>query len=449
MLATLLLYRVALRTTDRIAAAWAGAMLFALLPAHAEAVGWIQGRVDLVSTTLLLLALLALLRARETAGRTGWEWVSLAGLAFLGALLSKESAAALPLIWAVWEVSALERDGWRKHLAEAAPRFASLALAMLVYWTLRHAAVGALVGFPMSIFPVGQRLLALLTVHGDYVWTLFVPSVALNFHVGLPAHLPPASVLIGLMVAGLLGGGLILTWRYARPLLPWMAWIPIMLLPPLCFTLYAPAPLVGYYTAERFLYLPSVGWCVLLGFLFARLMDTGESLGRASWGLVTFGGMLVGYAVLLLARLLPWGDAVDLYAAMKAQPGMSEAIRIFVRNDLGRVYLERGEFMAAQDEFQAALRLKPDYASAHNNMGVLLIQQGKPADALRWLEAAIRLDPVYANSYGNLGAAFEALDDLGAARRAYEAGLRVSPGSAWLAKGLARVTAVGGPALKP
>jgi tetratricopeptide (TPR) repeat protein len=449
LLATVLVYRVALRTTGRVAAAWAGAMLFAVLPPHAEAIGWIQGRVDLVSTTFVLLALLALLRAREAGGRTGWGWASLAGLAFLGALLSKESVAALPLAWAVWEVSTIGRGGWRERLAEAAPRFASLAFAMLVYWTLRHAAVGALVSFPMSIFPVGHRLLALLTVHGEYAWTLLIPSVALNFHVGLPAHPTPTSVLIGLMMASLLGGGLVATWRCARPLFPWIAWIPIMLLPPLLFTLYAPAPLVGYYTAERFLYLPSAGWCVLLGFLFAHLLDASENLGRAAWGLVTFGCMLVGYAGLLLVRLLPWGDAVDLYLAMKAQPRMSEAIRIFVLNDLGRVYLERGEFVPARDEFQAALRLKPDYAAAHNNMGVLLIRQGKPAEALRWLEAAIRLDSASGNSYGNLGAAFEALGDLGTARRVYEAGLRAAPSSAWLAKGLARVTADGEPRQVP
>jgi len=449
LLATFLVYRVALRTTGRVAAAWAGAMLFAVLPAHAEAVGWIQGRVDLVSTALLLLALLALIRAREAAGRTRWGWASLAGLAFLGALLSKESVVALPLAWAVWEVSAVGRGSGRERLGEAAPRFVSLAIAGLAYWGLRRTAVGALVGFPMSIFPVGQRLLALLTVHGEYVKTLLVPGVALNFHVGLPAHPTPTSLLVGLVMASLLGGGLVATWRWARVLFPWVAWIPIMLLPPLLFTLYAPAPVVGYYKAERFLYLPSAGWCVLLGFLFARLLDASESLARWFWALATFGSMLVGYAGLLLVRLLPWGDAVDLYLAMKAQPRMSEAIRIFVLNDLGRVYLERGEFVSARDEFQAALRLKPDYASAHNNMGVLLIRQGKPADALRWLEAAIRLDPAYANSYGNLGAAFEALGDLGAARQAYEAGLRVSPSSAWLAKALARVTADGGPTQAP
>ena len=441
LLATFLLYRLALRTSGRVVVAWAAGMLFAVLPTHAEAIGWIQGRVDMVSTALLLLALLALLRAKDESGWGSWRWASLGGLLFLVALLAKESVAALPLAWAMWEVSTLGRGRWRERLAGPVSRLVPLGAAALAYWAVRRAAVGALVGFPMSIFPVGQRLIAITAVLGEYVRILLVPAVSLNFHASLPAQATPTSFLLGLMIAILFGGGLVAAWRGVRPFFPWIAWIPIMLLPPLLFTLYASAPAVGYYTTERFLYLPSVGWCVLLGFMLACPIERREGSTGISWGMVTFGSIFVGYAGLLFLRLLPWADAVDLYLAMKAQPAMSEATRTFVENDLGRIYLEREEFSAAQEEFQAALRLNPDYVLAHNNMGVLLIRQGKPAEAVRWLETAIRLDPTYGNSYGNLAAAFEAMGDLSAARRAYEAGLRIAPTSTWLAKGLARVKA--------
>ena len=155
----------------------------------------------------------------------------------------------------------------------------------------------------------------------------------------------------------------------------------------------------------------------------------------------SLGALLLGYAGLTLIRLQPWADPADFYLAMRAQPALPREMRIFVHNDLGRVYLERGEFPAARVEFLHALELKPDYALAHNNMGVLLIREGKPIEARRWLETAIRLDPTRSDAYGNLGAAYEAAGDLPAARRAYEAGLRVAPTSAWLAQGLARVNA--------
>jgi Tfp pilus assembly protein PilF len=124
---------------------------------------------------------------------------------------------------------------------------------------------------------------------------------------------------------------------------------------------------------------------------------------------------------------------------MKSQTNIPTAVRILAHNNLGEVYLERGEFSAARAEFMAALQLKPDYVFAHNNLGVLLIRQGRPTEARPWLETAIRLDPGYIDAYGNLGAAYEAEGDLSAARQAYETGLRMAPASGWLGAGLARV----------
>jgi len=143
---------------------------------------------------------------------------------------------------------------------------------------------------------------------------------------------------------------------------------------------------------------------------------------------------------------MPWSEASDLYIAMKRQANLPANVRVLVHNNLGELYLQRGDFSGAREELSAALRLKPDYPFAHNNLAVLLIREGRPSEAVRWLETAIRLDPNYSQAYGNLGAAYEATGDLSAARQAYEAGLRVTPGSAWLARGLARVTAEHTPA---
>lgn len=442
LLATFLIYRLALQTTGRLVAAWAGAMLFAVLPAHTEAIGWIQGRVDLVSTTFTLLALLALLRARDAGGPARWRWAALGGLAFLAALLAKESTAALPLAWAMWEVSGFRTDRGGERLAGVTSRFAPLCLAALAYWFLRWWAVGtSLSFFSMSLSPAALRALALSSVLAEYGRILLFPDLTLNFHQTLMVAPSLTRLATGLAVVVVLGGGLVIAWRRARPLFPWVAWMPIMLLPPLLFILQARAPETGFFTAERFLYLPSVGWCILLGSLVAAALEHDKAIRRSCWGLVTFGAMLLGYAGLTLIRLLPWADAADLYAAMKAQTNLPTSVRVLVHNNLGKVYLERGELSAAQEEFEVALRLNPDYTFAHNNLGVLLIREGQPAEARRWLEMAIRLDPNYGEAYGNLGAAYEALGDPSAARQAYERGLRVTPDSAFLARGLARVNA--------
>lgn len=439
LMATVLVYRVALRTTGRLVAAWAGAMLFAFLPAHTEAIGWIQGRVDLVSATFVLLALVALLKAQAA---TGPWWAALAGLTFLAALLAKESSAALPLAWAMWELSKSKTDRWRERLAALASRCVPLAIAGLVYWILRRWALGDSYSFfRMSLSPIALRALALLSVLGEYGRILLVPDLTLNFHSTLIVTPTPMTLTTNLGIMGVLGAGLVAAWRWARPLFPWTAWLPITLLPALLFLFDARAPETGFFTADRFLYLPSVGWCVLLGSSAANVLNAHRRSSRSGWGWTMYAALLIGYAGLTLVRLQPWADPADLYVAMRAQANLPAVVRVLVHNNLGEVYLQRGEFSLAREEFQAALGLKPDYPFALNNLGVLLIREGRPVEARQWLETAIRLDPSYSEAYGNLGAAYEATGDLSSARQAYEAGLRTAPGSTWLVRGLARVNA--------
>ncbi|MBI4537607.1 MAG: tetratricopeptide repeat protein [candidate division NC10 bacterium] len=447
ILATALVYAAALGTGATRLAAWSGALSFGLLPAHAEVLGWIQGRVDLLATTFVLLAFLALLRAERRRGAALWGWSCLGGGLYLLALLAKEAAAPLPLVWAAWELSSSGGTSPRKRLVACLPRVIPLLVALLGYWTLRQAALGSAVQFPTSLSPLGLRLLALFAVIAEYGRILLCPDLGLNLHRAVAVQWDSPTLLSALLAGATLGGGLAALWWRARHLVLWAAWLLLMLTPPLLFIWYEFAPQSGFLTAERFLYLPSVGWCVLAGALFGKLLQPGRGAGGRLYGWATLIAVLAAYAGLNTVRLAPWADAAELYRAILRQGGQSVQVRLDVHNNLGGVYLDRGEFAAAHREFQAALRLSPKYVFALNNMGVLFIRQGEPAAALPWLEKAIRLRPDYADAYGNLGAAYEALGDLGRARAAYAAGLRLAPASTRLAAGLRGVG--GAPGISP
>ena len=92
---------------------------------------------------------------------------------------------------------------------------------------------------------------------------------------------------------------------------------------------------------------------------------------------------------------------------------------------LGRKGAPGDDVLAA---FRAAIRIRPDYAEAHNNLGLVLIQSGKDEEGIAALREAVRLEPAYAEARTNLGAALTSTDAEAGIKELEEA-LRLAPGS--------------------
>ena len=65
-------------------------------------------------------------------------------------------------------------------------------------------------------------------------------------------------------------------------------------------------------------------------------------------------------------------------------------------------HISNNRQLALQD-YESALKIKPDYAFAHNNRGVVLEELGRKEESLVALDTAIKLDPNYADAYFNRG----------------------------------------------
>lgn len=89
--------------------AFPAALFFALYEGHQEAVVWVAALPELLMFLFSLMTLHAWLRWNE-----GWRWRALATVAFLLALLSKESAVALVpvLAWVTWRQAEKGKAAW-------------------------------------------------------------------------------------------------------------------------------------------------------------------------------------------------------------------------------------------------------------------------------------------------------------------------------------------------
>ena len=93
-------------------------------------------------------------------------------------------------------------------------------------------------------------------------------------------------------------------------------------------------------------------------------------------------------------------------------------------NLLGASNLGLKRFAEAESAFREAVKLKPNYAQAHNNLGNALHQLGMLTAASESFQRAIQLKPDYVVAYNNLSVLQKDQDDINAAqlscRRALE-----------------------------
>jgi len=73
------------------------------------------------------------------------------------------------------------------------------------------------------------------------------------------------------------------------------------------------------------------------------------------------------------------------------------------------------------------VRIKPDFAAAHNNLAAALMKQGKLEEAIDQYEQVVRLTAGSAMAYYNLGVALEQAGRVPEAIRHYEQALRIKP----------------------
>ncbi|HWB84235.1 MAG TPA: hypothetical protein VG675_08850 [Bryobacteraceae bacterium] len=244
-----LVFMLAARLPVSRPAAFFAAALFAIHGTRPEAVAWIAGRFDLIATFFVLAGLLLFIQSCSAETPVGSVYGIASLVCMILAILSKESAYIFPLLVVL---CILAKHGFsRKRIGIAMPYFVTAA-ALFAY---RCCLCGGIGGYRNLHTGKAQALtfgLATLKALGLSIWA------ALYFPINWSAQ--PGPGLMALMLAYIAALAWLVTARQSRPLIgAALAFVIICALPPL-HLLGIGADLRN----SRLLYLPSIGFCLML-----------------------------------------------------------------------------------------------------------------------------------------------------------------------------------------
>ena len=377
-----MVYLLAFTIRRNVLIATAAGALFLVHPAHVEVVAWLSSRKDLVATAFAVLSMSCYLLYRRSLGRapaegaetrlsyvnqrgrkagnsgknsrkgkpatataamtahglprttTGpplpaamprlwfiqpafWWYAGSLG-AFLLASAAKQSVLLLPGVMLAWDLLVEKRRRWTLFGDKVA---FGLVAAFFGWMTWTAQPPTRQVFSPFILAGTEWSNLWLLTGFGQYV--LY--------------RVPPKGADWGVAGQVLILGAAVLVWalpllflRFRQPTRAALGyWILLSMVPPMVLNFIVPI-------TDRYLFLPSVGACILLAEFAAGA--PGASRGLRTVGLILLSGLALVWTVKTAVYLTEWRDPRSVWFGAHLKTRNSEVSRF-----LGEVYHEAGD----------------------------------------------------------------------------------------------------------
>lgn len=369
-------------------------ILFAVHPIHTESVAWISGRTDILSTLFLLLAFLSFATYEKEDKKIS---LFLTGFFFLFSLLSKENGIAL--IGVVFIYGLIKKMSPKKLLLSLFVLFT----VFLLYLFLRHgggyveftANPGSKEAFFSSGISINNFFKILFLGIGLYFQKLTIP-----LNLNLLPEIPSSSIYYIIFLLPFILGTIFYIKKIKTEVFL-LAWIIITLLPSLSilYTQITPAPI-----GERYLYMPSVGFCILVPLILFR-----SHLKKLS--LIFLLGLIISFSIFTYQRVQVWKNDLTLWEdTVRKNPHSVTAI-----TNYGYSLMKNKEYDKAKEQFITALKQKRmSYAQIStilNLLGVQSMEQKHFQEAEEYFLKALKADFKNSTVYNNLGYLYLQMSD--------------------------------------
>ncbi|XP_077568465.1 protein O-mannosyl-transferase TMTC3 [Stigmatopora nigra] len=364
------------------------ALLFAVHPIHTEAVTGVVGRAELLSSIFLLAAFLAYTKSTSANHSIVWSPIALTVVLVAAATLCKEQGITVVGICCVYEVfvaqgftlpvllntlrQALRGKGTFPYgvlqmLLKLIVLVISTLLLVIVRVQVIQSQLPVFTRFdnPAAVSPTPTRQLTFNYLLPVNAWLLLNPSeLCCDWTMGTIPLVESAldqrnlATLVFYVLLGLLAyRSITCSHSSAKTVIMALSLIVLPFIP--ASNLFFP---VGFVVAERVLYVPSMGFCVLVAHGFKMVSNKGY-LRKMSWLMI--GVLLTTHAVKTFNRNWDWESEYTLFmSALKVNKNNAK-----LWNNVGHALENQNNYAKALRYFLQATSVQPDDIGAHMNVG--------------------------------------------------------------------------------
>jgi len=457
---------VFLELTHRVPLALAAAALFVLHPVHTEAVDWIAALPELGFSLFLLLSFALFLVSRDSSKspvRNAKYWLTLAlsWISFATALFWKETAVVFPVLIAGY-VLLVEHDGEQQKFSR---RVRSMLLASAPYWCMLFGYLG-LRAYLLGAAGVSSRDWALTPVQlainalglMEQYWAKLAFPLQLNAYYSFSPIRSLASARAIIVVLIAIAAAAIVIMLVRRRAVSGEAvvpdatknnfrlglfaafWILVTLLPAMDLGALGRNPFT-----ERYLFLPSAGFCLLVVLIAAWAIQQTPVGVRRYLGPGLLAVVLVSFLIKTVERNSEWKDDLTIFSA--ALPLSPDAP--FVHNMIATH--ESDDSTPSADAEQHYLRAaelaekqtppdRLDAVTAYRGLAWIDANRSQYPQAMALLAKAEEIDPTDADTDGEKGLILARSGDGLAAMPLLERSLAAEPDNENVLSALGMVT---------
>ena len=425
---SILVFWLIRRVFKRNLLAFLVSLFFLVHPLQTEAVTYISGRGDVLAAMFILLGLLFFYKSERLTTlnvqrtfnvKTSTIYYLLSTIFLALGLFSRETAITFPVLALAFYISVLSKENLLQSIKTGLIKTWPYFFVVIVYGVLRLTALNFLDTLNFYTAPNVYsenfyiRIFTFLPILWEYLKLLVVP-VGLHMERGATVYTSLFQWPVWAIFLGFIG---LLVWlrhlykreKYAANQNPksqilnsdfriWLfgsLWFFIALGPVSGIT---PINALMY---EHWLYLPMIGFWLILSFCLVKLFDFLRSKKLTTYYSLLTTVLVIYFSFFVyqsIQRNILWGNPEEFYKDILVyEPNNSK-----INNNLGALYYDNGDLDNAEIYYLKSAEAGDAFAQPYFNLGSIAQSRGDIAGAIEKFEKAIEINPNFYYPYQNL-----------------------------------------------